>query len=230
MRAVHWGCVVAEVLRLYGYWRSSAAYRVRIALNLKGLVYDSVPVHLARDGGEQFSPEFTQLNPQSRVPVLMHGSRVLRQSLAIIEYLDETWPSPPLLPVSLRDRARVRAIAQLIACDIHPLNNVSVMRFLEHTWAVPRPERDEWIRHWIREGFRALEAMLVESSATGSFCEGDVPTLADCCLVPQVYNAHRYGLDMSAFPTIERINTACLQLPEFDLARPEVQPDATGNG
>lgn len=220
---------MAEVLRLYGYWRSSAAYRVRIALNLKGLNYDSVPVHLVRNGGEQFSPEFTQLNPQSRVPILMHGSRVLRQSLAIIEYLDETWPAPPLLPVSLRDRARVRSIAQLIASDIHPLNNVSVLRFLEQTWAVPRPERDEWIRHWIREGFTALEQMLAESPSTGAFCEGDVPSLADCCLIPQVYSAHRYGLDMTLFPTLERINSACLQLPEFDLARPELQSDATAN-
>lgn len=219
---------MAEVLRLYGYWRSSAAYRVRIALNLKGLSCDHVPIHLLRDGGEQYSAEFVQLNPQSRVPVLLHGNRVFAQSLAIIEYLDETWPTPPLLPVGPRDRARVRCIAQLIACDIHPLNNVSVLRFLENAWAVPRPERDEWIRHWIREGFQALEPMLAESHATGEFCEGDVPSLADCCLIPQVYNAHRYGLDMSAFPTIERINQSCLQLPAFDLARPEAQPDATG--
>jgi len=217
---------VADVLRLYGYWRSSAAYRVRIALNLKGLTYDSVPVHLVRDGGEQFSAEFAQLNPQSRVPVLMHGNRIFAQSLAIIEYLDETWPTPPLMPMSLRDRARVRAIAQLIACDIHPLSNVSVLRFLETVWAVPRPERDEWIRHWIREGFQALELLLAQSPSTGAYCEGDMPSLADCCLIPQVYNAHRYGLDMSALPTIERINATCLQLPEFDLARPEAQPDA----
>jgi len=219
---------VAESIRLYGYWRSSAAYRVRIALNLKGLGYDHVPVHLARDGGEQYSAEFRQLNPQSRVPVLLHGNRILRQSLAIMEYLDETWPTPPLLPVGTRDRARVRALAQVIACDIHPLNNVSVLRFLEDVWCVPQPEREHWVRHWIEQGLRALEDMLTEGHATGSFCEGDAPSLADCCVVPQVYNAHRFSLDMTPFPTIARINAHCLSLPEFDAARPEHQPDAPG--
>lgn len=217
---------MAESIRLYGYWRSSAAYRVRIALNLKGLAYDSVAVHLARDGGEQYAPEFKHLNPQSRVPVLLHGNRILRQSLAIVEYLDETWPTPPLLPVGPRDRARVRALAQLIACDIHPINNVSVLRFLEDAWSVPQPEREHWVRHWIEQGFRAMEDMLTEGHATGSFCEGDVPSLADCCLVPQVYNAHRFSVDMAAYPTIVRINENCLTLPEFDAARPERQPDA----
>lgn len=221
---------MTESIRLYGYWRSSAAYRVRIALNLKRLAYDNVAVHLARDGGEQHSAEFRQLNPQSRIPVLLHGSRILRQSLAIIEYLDETWPAPPLLPVGPRDRARVRALAQLIACDIHPLNNLSVLQFLENSWCVPQPEREHWIRHWIEKGFRALEDMLTEGHATGAFCEGDVPSLADCCLVPQVYNAHRFSVDMSAFPTIARIDAHCMELPEFDAARPEKQPDAPSAG
>lgn len=217
---------MAESIRLYGYWRSSAAYRVRIALNLKGLGFDNVSVHLARDGGEQHSAEFKQLNPQERVPVLLHGNRILRQSLAIIEYLDETWPAPPLLPVGPRDRARVRALAQLIACDIHPLNNLSVLRFLEDNWSVPQPEREQWVRHWIAQGFRALEDMLTEGHATGAFCEGDMPSLADCCLVPQVYNAHRFSVDMTPYPTIARINAHCLELPAFDAARPERQPDA----
>lgn len=217
---------MAESIRLYGYWRSSAAYRVRIALNLKELGYDNVSVHLARDGGEQHSAEFKQLNPQQRVPVLLHGNRILRQSLAIIEYLDETWPAPPLLPVGPRDRARVRALAQLVACDIHPLNNLSVLRFLEDNWCVPQPEREQWVRHWIAQGFRALEDMLTEGHATGAFCEGDMPSLADCCLVPQVYNAHRFSVDMTPYPTIARINAHCLAIPAFDAARPERQPDA----
>lgn len=217
---------MSESLRLYGYWRSSAAYRVRIALNLKGLAYESVPVNLACDGGEQHSPEFAVLNPQERIPVLLHGNRVLYQSLAIIEYLEETWPEPRLLPAELRDRARARAIAQLIACDIHPLNNLSVLQFLDRTWAVPLPERELWVRHWIAEGFRALEAMLADSPSTGEFCVGDTPSLADCCLVPQAYNAHRFGLDLKPFPTIARIEAACLRLPAFDRARPELQADA----
>lgn len=221
---------VSEALRLYGYWRSSAAYRVRIALNLKGLSYDSVPVHLVREGGEQHSDAFRQINPQELVPVLLDGSRVLRQSLAIIEYLEETWPDPPLLPATARDRARVRAIAQLIACDIHPLNNLRVLQFFEQTWNVPQPERDLWVRRWIGEGFAALEQLLLESPSTGEFCEGDTPTLADCCLVPQVYNAHRFGVDLAPYPSIRRIHAACEALPAFDAARPENQPDAPQRG
>ena len=220
----------APSIRLYSYWRSSAAYRVRIALNLKGMAYETMPVHLLRDGGEQHAPPFSDLNPQELVPVLMHGSRILRQSMAIIEYLDETWPSPPLMPATARDRQRVRAISQMIACDVHPLNNLRVLQYFEHEWNVPQPERDEWVRHWIVEGFRAAEAMLADHPSTGIFCEGDVPGLADCCLVPQVYNARRFGVDMAAYPTIERIDAACLALPAFDAARPERQPDAPAPG
>ncbi|MDQ3288199.1 MAG: maleylacetoacetate isomerase [Pseudomonadota bacterium] len=212
-------------LQLYSYWRSSAAYRVRIGLNLKGLRYDTVPVHLVREGGEQHGDEFRALNPQRLVPLLKHGHRQMRQSLAILEYLDETWPQPPLLPSPARDRQRVRAIAQTIACDVHPLNNLRVMQYFENTWQVPQSERDEWTRHWIVEGFQALEAMLNDHPATGMFCEGDVPSLADCCLVPQIYNARRYGVAMEAFPVLTRIEQACLALPAFDEARPERQPD-----
>ncbi|UNK48871.1 maleylacetoacetate isomerase [Lysobacter sp. S4-A87] len=217
---------MAEQLRLYSYWRSSAAYRVRIGLNLKGLAYDTVPVHLLREGGEQHTAAFREANPQGLVPVLQHGDRLMRQSVAILEYLDETWPQPPLLPASARDRQRVRALAQLVACDIHPLNNLRVLRYFDRSWHVPQPERDNWVLHWIEEGFTALEAMLADHPSTGRFCEGDLPTLADCCLVPQVYNARRFGVDLAKYPTIVRIEQACLALPAFDEARPERQPDA----
>lgn len=216
----------AGELKLFSYWRSSAAYRVRIALNLKGLAHDIVPVHLLRNGGEQHTPAFHALNPQDAVPVLEHGHRTLRQSLAIIEYLDETWPEPPLLPAVVRDRQRVRALSQLIACDMHPLNNLRVLQFLENTWNVPQAERDGWVRHWLEQGFSALEESLADNPSTGDFCEGDTPTMADCCLVPQVYNGLRFAVDMSRYPTVMRINQTCLALEAFDLARPERQPDA----
>lgn len=216
---------VTDQLRIYSYWRSSAAYRVRIGLNLKGLRYDIAPVHLLRDGGEQHAAEFRETNPQGLVPVLEHGTRRLRQSIAILEYLDETWPSPALLPAISRDRARVRAIAQAIACDIHPLNNLRVLQYFERDWHVPQPERDVWVRHWIAEGFKAIEAMLTDHPATGRYCDGDTPTLADCCLVPQVYNARRFSVDLEPYPTIVRIDAACTALPAFDAARPERQPD-----
>lgn len=213
-------------IRLYSYWRSSAAYRVRIALNLKGLPYETVPVHLARDGGEQHKAPFSDLNPQELVPVLLHGNRILRQSMAIMEYLDETWPTPPLMPATARDRQRVRSLAQVIACDIHPLNNLRVLQFFEHTWNVPQAEREAWVRHWIQVGFEALETTLCDNPSTGTYCDGEVPTMADCCLVPQIYNAGRFGVDMAPYRTLRRINEACLALEAFDAARPENQPDA----
>ena len=217
---------MSESLQLYSYWRSSAAYRVRIGLNLKGLPYDIVPVHLVRDGGQQHSDAYRVLNPQELVPTLGHGQRRLTQSLAILEYLDEVWPTPPLLPATARERQRVRALALLVACDVHPLNNLRVLQYFEHEWNVPQPERDQWVKHWIEDGFRAAEALLAEHPSTGDFCEGEMPTLADCCLVPQVYNARRFGVDLAPYPTIRRIEAACLALPAFDAARPENQPDA----
>ncbi|WP_240095688.1 maleylacetoacetate isomerase [Thermomonas flagellata] len=217
---------MSEHLRLYSYWRSSAAYRVRIGLHLKGLAYETVPVHLLRDGGQQHAPEYHALNPQALVPTLMHGQRRLTQSLAILEYLDELWPTPPLLPASARDRARVRALAQLVACDIHPLNNLRVLQYFEREWGVPQAERDGWVRHWIAQGFAALEAQLAGHPSTGPYCDGEQPGLADCCLVPQAYNARRFGVDLAAYPTIARIEAACLALPAFAAARPEAQPDA----
>jgi maleylacetoacetate isomerase len=214
-------------LVLFGYWRSSAAYRVRIALNLKGLAYEQQPVHLVRDGGEQHAPEFKLLNPQELVPVLMHGQRAVRQSLAIVEYLDETWPdAAPLLPAGARDRAHVRAIAQLIACDIHPLDNLRVMQYLERECGVSAEDRERWMKHWIVSGFDALERLLGDNPWTGKYCAGDTPGMADACLVPQVYNALRIGLPLYAWPTIRRIHASCGELPAFRDAAPEAQPDA----
>lgn len=215
-----------ERLRLYSYWRSSAAYRVRIGLNLKGLSYDIAPVHLLRNGGEQHTSEFREANPQGLVPVLQHGQRMLRQSVAILEYLDEMWPQPPLLPATARERQRVRALAMVVACDIHPLNNLRVLQYFEQEWHVPQPEREEWVRHWIVEGLTALEAMIADHPSTDVFCDGNMPTIADCCLVPQLYNARRFGVDLTPYPTLLRIEAACLALPQFDAARPERQPDA----
>ena len=218
---------MAETLTLYSYWRSSAAYRVRIALNLKQLSYVTVPVHLLNNGGEQHADEYRELNPQESVPVLLDGARIFRQSMAIIEYLDEAYPGvASLLPSTARERARVRAWAQTIACDIHPLNNLRVMQFLERDFSSPAVERERWSRHWITEGFRALQALLGDSSSMGLYCEGDSPTLADICLVPQVYNARRIGVDLAAYPDIVRIEQQCLALPAFEAARPENQPDA----
>lgn len=213
-------------LRLYTYWRSTAAYRVRIALNLKKLRHELVPVHLTRDGGEQHLPSYIELNPQALVPTLTDGERILRQSLAMLEYLDEVYPEPPLLPATPRDRARVRGIANLIACDIHPLNNLRVLQFLEKEMGQGDNARRNWYHYWLEDGFRALETLLADHPSTGIFCEGDEPTFADICLVPQVYNARRFEVDMNPYPTIARIDEACRSMPAFADAAPENQPDA----
>jgi len=219
--------MAAVGLKLYSYWRSSASYRVRIALNLKGLPYEQITVHLTDDGGAQHGAEYHALNPQELVPVLIDGERIVRQSLTIIEYLDESYPGDlTLLPATARDRARVRALAQMIACDIHPLANLRVMQYLEHEFNAPKIERETWTRHWIGEGFKAIEALLGENPGTGVYCEGDEPSLADAFLIPQVYNARRAGLELDAFPIIRRIDENCLKLPAFERARPENQPDA----
>jgi maleylacetoacetate isomerase len=216
--------MTGDAIKLYSYWRSSACYRVRIALNLKQLPYETIAVHLAKS--EQHAPGFREVNPQELIPVLMHGGRLLRQSLAIIDYLDENFDtSRPLMPSVARERQRVRAIAQMIACDIHPLNNLRVQQYLEKEFKATEKQREAWTRRWIEEGFDALEAVLADSLATGTYCEGDSPTMADCCLVPQVYNARRFGVDMDKYPNIARIDAECLKLPAFDLARPELQPD-----
>ena len=214
------------MLRLYTYFRSSAAWRVRIALNLKGLAYEAVPVHLLRDGGQQNLPSYRALSPLGTVPALQTGDATLTQSLAIIEYLEETHPQPPLLPVSAADRARVRALAQTIACDIHPVNNLRVLQYLGREFGATQEQKDVWYRHWVGEGLRAVEQLLVGDSRTGAFCHGDAPTLADCCLVPQVFNARRFDCPLAAMPTIRRIVEACEQLPAFTKAAPSAQPDA----
>ncbi|WP_435100687.1 maleylacetoacetate isomerase [Arhodomonas sp. AD133] len=211
-------------MRLYDYFRSTAAYRVRIALNVKGIDYESVPVNL-RDG-EQGGEGYAVVNPQHLVPVLEHEGRRLTQSLAICEYIDELQPSPALLPGDRAGRARVRAIAQSIACDIHPIDNLRVLKYLTGRLGVSEDDKLAWYHHWIHEGFRAIEATLADAPETGTYCHGESVTLADVCLVPQVYNANRFEVDLSAYPTIRRINDACLALAPFDRARPERQPDA----
>ncbi|NYZ62234.1 maleylacetoacetate isomerase [Luteimonas deserti] len=217
---------MAATLVLHTYWRSSAAYRVRIALHLKGLPFESVPVHLLQDGGQQRSPTFAARNPQRLVPTLQHGDVVLSQSLSIIEYLDETWPAHPLLPRDPLGRQRVRALAQLIACDVHPLGNLRVLQFLERDWTIAQPERERWVAHWIDEGLAAFEALLGGHAHVGPYCIGDAPTLADCALVPQLYNARRFGVDLTPYPALRAVEAACLALPAFEAARPETQPDA----
>lgn len=214
--------------RLYTYWRSTAAYRVRMALNLKGIDYTSVPVDLVRDGGEQYQDEYLSLNPQGLVPALEIDGRVITQSTAIIEYLEETRPWPPLLPSRPDERARVRALGAIVACDIHPLNNLRVLKYLAGPLDVSAEDKQTWYAHWIAKGFHALETSLVRDSATGEFCHGDTPGLADILLVGQMYNAHRFNCDIEPYPTLNRIVATCLALPAFDAARPENQPDAPG--
>ncbi len=218
-------------MKLYGYFRSSATYRVRIALNLKGLVPEQGYVHLRRHGGEQLRPAYAALNPQHLVPTLTvadaGGREVpLTQSLAIIEYLEEAYPESPLLPADALGRARVRALAQAIACEIQPLPNLRVLNYLTDTLGSSKDQRLRWAVHWIETGFAAIETLLAGSPETGRFCHGDAPTLADACLVPQAYNARRLDMDLGPYPTIGRIEAACLALPAFDAARPENQPDA----
>lgn len=217
-------------MRLYAYWRSSAAYRVRIGLNLKGIAYEVASVHLLRDGGQQHAADYTdRVNPQALIPVLEHDGRMLRQSLAILEYLEQLRPEPALLPADAFGRQRARAQAQLIACDIHPLNNLRVIRYLGDEFGAEPAAKEAWSRHWMRQGFSALEQWLAEPPHAGTFCGGDAPGLADCCLVPQLYNARRLALDLTPYPTLLRIEAACLALPAFQQASPERQPDAVAS-
>jgi len=213
-------------LILYSYWRSSSAYRVRIGLNLKGLDYTQIPVDLVKDGGQQHAQGYTALNPQHLVPSLRHGDQLLHQSLAMLEYLEEIWPEPALLPAAAPERARVRALAQMIACDIQPLNNLRVIQHLEHALAQPSDARIDWMRHWMHTGFNALETLLSKSQQAGDFCAGASPGLADCCLIPQLYNARRFEIDLTGYPRLMEIESACLALPAFAAAIPERQPDA----
>jgi len=211
---------------LHNYFRSSASYRVRIALNLKGLPYEYVPVHLNRNGGEQFETGFKKLNPQALVPVLSDDDFHISQSLAILEYLEEKYPSVPLLPPSTEGRAYVRQISLAIACDIHPLNNLRVLKFLSGPLALTDDARNTWVNYWLDMGLSALEAELENSSERGRFCFGDSPTFADICLIPQLFNAQRFNVDLSAYPTLQQINTECQNLRAFALAHPSQQPDS----
>jgi maleylpyruvate isomerase len=213
-------------MKLYSYFRSSAAYRVRIALNLKGLAYEYAPIHLLRDGGQQLKPEYRELNPDGIVPTFIDGDDVLTQSLAIIEYLEETHPEPALLPGTPLDRAFIRSVALQIACEIHPVDNLRVLKYLKHTLKVGDEAKDAWYRHWLESGFESLEKRLANDSRVGKLCFGDTPTLADLCLVPQVYNARRFNLDTSRYPTIERIANHAAQIDAFARAAPGQQPDA----
>jgi maleylpyruvate isomerase len=210
-------------MRLHDYWRSSAAYRVRIALNLKGIAYEPVAVNLRQ--GAHRTLDYLARNPQGLVPTLDAGELVLTQSLAAIEYLDETHPDPPLLPKDRAARAEVRSLALHVACEIHPLNNLRVLQHLKQRLGLEEAEVNAWYRHWINEGFASLEARLKRGA--GRYCHGDAVTLADVCLVPQVYNARRYNCDLGPFATVRRVEAARLELSAFERARPEQQPDAS---
>lgn len=212
-------------MKLYGYFRSSAAFRVRIALNLKGLAYEQAFIHLRKN--DQRSESYLGINPQGLVPALIDSGPVLTQSLSIIEYLDETRPVPPFLPADPVGRARVRSLAEAVACDIHPIDNLRVLQFLSRQFGHKEPDIETWFNHWIQLGFEGIEKTLANDGKAGQFCHGDTPGLADICLVPQVFNARRYpSFDLKPYPTIMRIFDNCMKLDAFDRAVPEKQPDA----
>ena len=212
-------------MQLYNYFRSSASYRVRIALALKGLTYDYVPIHLVRN--EQLNEPFSQLSAARLVPLLKHDDRILVQSMAIIEYLDETHPQPPLLPGDALARARIRALAQDIACEIHPLNNLRVLRYLVQDMKVSEDDKNRWYRHWTESGLEVVERQLSTQPETGRYCHGDTPTLADCVLVPQIHNAQRLKCRLDHLPSVMRVFDACMQLDAFAKTQPSACPDAT---
>ncbi len=215
------------MLKLYSYFRSSASFRLRIALELKGLPYEMAPVHLLKGGGEQHQPAYRAVNPAGLVPALQDGNTVLTQSVAIMEYLDEAYPKSPLLPRAVLGRAWVRALSLIIACDVHPLGNLRVLNYVGNTLGAGEAGRKTWASHWIALGFDAFEEMLSRPGApTGQFCHGDTPGMADCCLVPQVFNARRFGVDLASYPTLTRIAEHCDTLAPFQSAHPTRQADA----
>jgi maleylacetoacetate isomerase/maleylpyruvate isomerase len=211
-------------MQLYNYFRSSASYRVRIALALKGLDYEYKPVHLVKD--EQFKESYAAVSASRLVPTLVDGDRVLTQSLAIVEYLDETHPEPPLLPQDAAGRARVRALAYDVACEIHPLNNLRVLRYLVRDLKVSEDDKNRWYRHWVETGLETVERQLADGRG-GRFCHGDSPTIADIALVPQIFNAQRFDCRLDHVPTVVRVFEACMALPAFDLTQPSKCPDAS---
>ena len=214
------------MIRFHGYFRSSAAYRCRIAFNLKGVSHEFVSVHLRRGGGEQKQDSYRRLNPQALVPALEVDGLVLTQSLAIIEWLDETYPEPPLLPADKDLRARVRGFAQAIACDIHPLQNLRVLQYLKNDLGQDQAAVDDWCRHWVSEGLAACEGLLERDGASGRYAFGNAPGLAELCLVPQMFSAERFGVDLAAMPRLRAIQAACNELPAFADAHPSRQPDS----
>ena len=211
---------------LYGYFRSSAAFRARIALNLKGIKPELRFVHLLKDGGQQHTAEYKTLNPMELIPALVHDGHLITQSLAILEYLDEIVPEPPILPKDAPGRARVREIADVIACDIHPVNNLRLNQYLKREFGASDEQQANWQRHWITLGFAALEKMLSNSPDTRTYCHGDAPSIADICLVPQIFNARRVKLEVERYPTLSRIFDHAMRHPAFDAAQPKNQPDA----
>jgi len=213
-------------MKLYNYFRSSASYRVRIALNLKGLSYEYIPIHLRRGGGEHLQPSYKAVNPQALIPTLEDSGKVLTQSLAILEYLEERYPTPPLLPRDPADRAAVRSMALVVACEMHPLQNLRVLKYLQETLHHSEEEVQAWCRHWVSSGLDALEQMVKTTPNRGGFCFGNAPTLADLCLAPQMVNARRFGCDLTACPTLVQIDSLCRSHPAFAKAAPEAQPDA----
>ena len=213
-------------MKLYTFFRSSASYRVRIALNLKGLDYEQAPIHLRRDGGEQLKLAYKAINPQALVPALEDEGRIFSQSLAIIEYLEECYPKPPLLPSDAAERAFVRSMALLIACEVHPIQNLRVLSHLKNDHKQSDEDTTRWARHWINLGLSALEQMIISVTKQGDFCFGQTPTMADLCLVPQLGNARRFGVDLSAYPKLLAIEATCMSLSAFADAAPANQPDA----
>lgn len=209
------------MLTLYTYYRSTAAYRVRIALNYKTLDYKSIEVNLIKEGGEQHLAQFTDVNPQGLVPVLQDQTEQFTQSIAIMEYLEERYPSPNLLPAEINARSFVRSLSQMIACEMHPLNNLRVLQYLQGPFKHNDDDKLTWYHHWLRLGFDALEQRLANHDLTGKCCYGDTPTMVDMCLIPQIYNANRFEFDMSDYPTLQRINDYCLQMEAFQKATPE---------
>ena len=213
-------------MRLYSYFRSSSILRVRIVLALKGVDYEYSAVHLVKEGGQQFAADFRALNPAALVPVLDDDGAILTQSLAIIEYLDETRPQPPLLPADAAGRARVRALALAVACEIHPLNNLRVLGYLSRTLGITEDQKNAWYRHWVETGLETVEAMLAGDARTGAFCHGDAPTMADVLLVPQIFNAMCFNCRLDHVPTVMLIHRHCMDLPAFAMSVPAEQPDA----
>ncbi len=214
------------MIKLYGYWRSTAAYRVRLALNIKQISYSQQSIHLVKDGGEQHKPEYQSLNPQGLVPTLVDDGVAIGQSIAILEYLEEKYPQHPLLPSPLADRAVTRQLCQIIASDLHPLNNLRVLQYLSNELTVDEANKSKWYHHWLGLGFQAFDKLLEKSQSSGPYCFGGELTMADVCLIPQMYNANRFGFSLDAYPRLMEINQNCLQLVRFQDAIPENQPDA----